>query len=124
MTKNDHIGTIGEGLAWEYLKNKGYQILAKNYRQKFGEIDIIVRAPDLTLVFIEVKTLIMKTGGGFSPEDNFTKQKSNKVKRICEFFAAKYPNLIDEDAGWRIDVIALEILKADGSIFLRHYQNI
>ena len=52
-----NIGKIGENKACEYLKNKGYRIIDRNYREKFGEIDIIAVSRDLTLVFVEVKTI-------------------------------------------------------------------
>lgn len=123
------IGKIGEDQACTYLEKKGYRILNRNYKRKFGEIDIIARAPDLRLIFIEVKTFLIKSKsqkGRLLPEDNFTTQKRNKVKRICEFFANKYSNLIDQESGWQIDLIAIEI---DGSsenakISIRHYENV
>lgn len=100
MKKSD-IGRIGEEKACEFLINRGYKILERNYWRKFGEIDIIARAPDRTLIFIEVKALLIKkefsSENAFSPEDNFTTQKYNKVKRMCEFFAAKNEELIDEE---------------------------
>src|ERR1700722_12923328 len=111
MKKSD-IGRIGEEKSCEFLTKRGYEILEKNYWQKFGEIDIIARASDGTLIFIEVKALLIKkefsSENGFSPEDNFTTHKYNKVKRICEFFAARHEELVDEEVGWRIDLIAVE----------------
>ena len=50
------IGHINETKACKYLINKGYKILARNYRLKFGEIDIIC-SKDKTIIAIEVKTL-------------------------------------------------------------------
>lgn len=52
------IGQIGESSVAQYLTDKKYKILEKNYRTKFGEIDLITRAPDRTLVFVEVKFFI------------------------------------------------------------------
>ena len=48
-------GRAGESTAEEYLAVRGYDILEKNYRNRFGEIDIIAKDGE-TLVFIEVKT--------------------------------------------------------------------
>jgi putative endonuclease len=129
MNKNNEIGKIGEDKACEYLKNKEYRILNRNYRQKFGEIDIIARAPDLRLIFIEVKTLLIKSGfkdRGLIPEDNITTQKYNRVKKICEFFANKYPKLINEKVGWQIDLIAIQIIEMteNQKFSIRHYENI
>ena len=56
------IGSLGEKIAQEYLKNKGYQILDRNYSFRIpaspqkGEIDIIAKKEDI-ISFIEVKTL-------------------------------------------------------------------
>ena len=123
MNKNIETGKIGEEKACEYLMKKGYQIINRNYWKKFGEIDIVARAKDKTLVFIEVKTLLMKSSNGFMPEDNFTTQKYRIVKRTCSYFAANHPELIDDDLGWRMDLIAIEILP-DGKFSIRHYENV
>ena len=130
ITKKSKIGQIGEEIASNYLENKGYEIIVRNYRKKFGEIDIISRSSNSILVFVEVKTLFsakhVKQENFLSPEDNFTTQKSNKVKRTCEFFAAKYPELIEEEKGWRIDLIAIEISDEsnDEEPIIRHYENV
>jgi len=127
-----NVGKTGENKACEYLENKGYRIIDRNYREKFGEIDIIAVSRDLTLVFVEVKT-IDKSGksaihlpdgqiAGLEPEDNLTKSKLMKLKRICQMFSAKHPELIDEKRGWRIDLLALT--KLDKDYVINHYKNI
>ena len=55
MAKHNQLGRSGEELASSYLQAKGYEILARNYRFKRAEIDIIAQLGKL-LVFIEVKT--------------------------------------------------------------------
>jgi len=52
---NQHVGAHGEELAVAYLTRNGYEILARNYRCKGGEVDIIARDAK-TVVFVEVKT--------------------------------------------------------------------
>ncbi len=49
------IGAFGERVALDYLKNKGYELVAKNYQSGYGEIDLIVKNKEY-LVFVEVKT--------------------------------------------------------------------
>jgi putative endonuclease len=49
------LGHKGEGLAVDYLKQKGYSIIQRNFKTSLGEIDIIAKHEE-TLVFIEVKT--------------------------------------------------------------------
>ena len=58
-------GSRGEEEAARYLGQKGYQILERNHRTKFGELDIIASDKE-TLVFVEVKTKIGEDFG--SPE--------------------------------------------------------
>ena len=62
MEHNDY-GKRGEVLARDYLKKKGYKILATNYQKKVGEIDIIAETRD-NICFIEVKT---RTEGAMLP---------------------------------------------------------
>jgi putative endonuclease len=125
--KKQTVGSVGEEIAAKYLTGKGYKVLFRNYRQKFGEIDIIARSPDCEIIFIEVKTLLMnlmKFSNCRIPEDNFTTQKRRTVNRMCEFFAARYPQLINEEVGWRIDLVAVEIFEDGSPSIIRHYENI
>ena len=55
MTDTLRLGERGEALAWNFLRNRGYSIVEKNYRTRFGEMDVVARK-DGVLVFIEVKT--------------------------------------------------------------------
>lgn len=55
MNNNQLLGKLGEDNAVKYLKKNGYKIIQRNYRCKFGEIDIIAQKKHV-LVFIEVKT--------------------------------------------------------------------
>ena len=131
MNNNSQTGKTGEDLACDYLKRKSYKILERNHRQKWGELDIITIAPDKTLVFVEVKTLRMfhvKQYGNDSaiaallPEENLTKAKLEKVKRTSQMFADQHPELIKEDKGWRIDLIAITLTDKENQI--NHYENI
>jgi len=120
------IGKIGEDFSCEYLVRRDYKIVARNYRKKFGEIDIIAQSNDKTLVFYEVKTVVEKPGFPIqlSPEDNLTFRKIQKMRRIAHFFAAQNPYLINEDKGWRIDLVAI-VLRPDETIKkIQHYENI
>jgi putative endonuclease len=59
---SDHrrgLGAAGERLAAEHLIRRGYTIIERNFRVRFGEIDIIAH-DDRTLVFCEVKTLLLR----------------------------------------------------------------
>lgn len=125
-------GNIGEDLACAYLVKKGYKIIVRNYRKKFGEIDIIGRERDGTLVFIEVKALFEGGVGStnLSPEDNLTSAKLVKFKKICAAYANRHPDLINDKRGWRMDLLAIKLKNAAIAVAglkdceISHYENI
>lgn len=126
--ENISIGKLGEDLACEYLVKNGYGVLKRNCRQNWGEIDIVCKAKDGTLVFYEVKTLNGDEAAlaCLTPEDNLTASKLKKLRRTCEIFASKNPELVDDGAGWQIDLLAIVLTgpgQARGYV-VRHYENI
>ncbi len=133
MKDKSTTGRLGEDIACDYLKSKGYSIIRRNYRAKIGEIDIVAKSPDRTLVFVEVKTL-EKSGNPatrlsdgqapeLEPEDNMTRSKIHKFKRICELYLTHYPEKINERMGWRTDLVAISLVK-ENEPKIRHYENI
>ena len=121
MTHKSDLGQFGENLTCEYLVKKGYKIIDRNFRQKWGELDIISKAPDRTLVFVEVKAM-QENPEGLRPEEQLTKSKLQKLKRTASLYAGHYPELVKDDKGWRIDLLALTI--NGESCDIRHYENI
>ncbi len=109
MTYKSQLGQLGEDLACEYLVKKGYKIIDRNFRQKWGELDIIAKSPDKTLVFVEVKTMTDNGSEGIQPEDQLTRAKLEKLKRTASLCAGHYPELVNDDKGWRIDLVALRL---------------
>jgi putative endonuclease len=101
MTRdNQRLGKWGEEAVAVYLAARGYQILARNARTPYGEIDIITKQGDIT-IFVEVKTL--RSSKNFFPEQNVTARKQAHMLACAEHYAAE--NAIDH---WQIDVIAVE----------------
>ncbi|HEY5220898.1 MAG TPA: YraN family protein [Candidatus Paceibacterota bacterium] len=124
--KNIETGKIGENIAYKYLLNNMYLILARNHKERFDEIDIIARHRDGTLVFCEVKTLTAQRGsslGGFMPEDNLSQMKRRKMIRAAQAFLIRNPGMAWENRGWQIDLIAI-VLRNGTFGDLRHYENI
>jgi putative endonuclease len=68
------VGRTGEDVAVQYLLQRGYYILERNYRCRFGEIDLVARDGD-TLTFIEVKTRRSRTFGPAAAAVTHTKQR-------------------------------------------------
>ena len=121
MAKNQEIGKLGEDTVVKHLQGLGWQILERNKMVPGGEIDIIAKEPKTKiLVFIEVKTQA-SVSSGFKPEDQYRLRKRRTTERSCQWFAGHFPELIDEDAGWRIDLITAVLSGEDPQI--SHYKN-
>ena len=107
--KRGELGSRGEQLAVEYLIDRGYTILHRNYRRKFGEIDIIARHQK-TLVFAEVKT---RSSTLFdTPAAAVTLKKQQQISRVAEDYLARN-NLHDRAA--RFDVLSV-ILRGEEAV--------
>ena len=134
MTYRTNLGNFGEDFACKYLVDKGYKIIERNFRKPWGEIDIIAKAPDKTLVFIEVKTLRQSSGLAkeeqLQPEDQLTNSKLQKLKRTASLYAGHRQELIKDEKGWRIDLIALTLQETSGQAInekgcdIKHYTKI
>ena len=74
------LGDEGESTSVDFLKTKGYKILERNYRSKFGEIDIIAKEKDM-LCFVEVKTRSSLTFG--LPQEALIKKKRKHISRAA-----------------------------------------
>ncbi|MFA5173205.1 MAG: YraN family protein [Candidatus Paceibacterota bacterium] len=130
MAKHIEIGRKGEEIACGYLLKKGYKLVERNYREKYGEIDIIAINKAKILVFVEVKTLKIANIAevdnsaklGITPEDNLTGVKLAKVRRTAEFYANSHPEFIKEGKGWQIDLLAI-FSEEEGRYLIRHYEN-
>ena len=95
-------GQAGERLALGFLKKKGFRILKKNYRNTFGEIDIVAEEKG-QLVFVEVRTL--KSWQRHLPEETVGPKKQQKISRTAMAYI--------QEKGWedrpaRFDVIAVK----------------
>jgi putative endonuclease len=117
------LGKIGEEIAAEFLKKKGYKILDRNYKFQIpgdlqrGEIDIVAKKGGI-ICFVEVKTLKNPKIEIF-PEDKINFSKKRKLIATAESWLFK--NKIPLDSKWQIDVISIEIKKEKTKIF--HFEN-
>jgi putative endonuclease len=99
------VGALGEQLATDHLVGLGLQILTRNWRCRYGELDLIAVDPTTnTVVFVEVKT---RTGDGFGGlAQAVTAQKARRLRRLTALWLAT------QDERWaaiRIDVIGVRI---------------
>jgi putative endonuclease len=98
-------GDAAEDRALQYLQTQGLQLLQRNYRtpgRGGGEIDLIVRDVDGTLVFVEVRKRVNASHGGALASITFVKQR-----RIV-FAARHYLLKLRQPPPCRFDVVALE----------------
>ena len=97
------LGVRGETMACDELESRGYSIVERRFRTRFGEIDVIANDGG-TLVFVEVKT---KTDSSFSdPVESVTKRKQQRLVSMAEQFLAS--SRITE-MPCRFDVVTVDI---------------
>jgi len=93
-------GNAAEADAAAFLIKKGFEIIDTQYRNKFGEIDIIAKDGE-EFVMVEVKARHDHEFG--YPEESVTKSKLRKIGIVGAMFMDDF-----SDSEWRIDVIAIE----------------
>lgn len=142
------LGYLAENIAARYLEGRGYEILDKNYRKPWGEIDIVALQPrpsqdeqadERIVVFIEVKANKQETAG-FNPEIRADWNKMQKIKRTAMLYmeqemgdtspirSRKDPQRTSASYGlnreWQIDVIAVTFDLANKKAKLKHFKNV
>lgn len=148
-TNRKILGDFGEDVCCGYLEYIGSKIIERNFFTKFGELDVIAKSSDKTLLFIEVKTLDLRQNRlksyaesyphlngkvmeyvrqlkeanriDFMPEDEMSQKKIGNFKRISEWYANKNNTLVNK-TGYRLDFAAITLF--DDYISLRYYKNI
>jgi putative endonuclease len=81
-----HLGRTGEDLALAHLQRLGYELVVRNHRTRWGEIDLIVHDGS-TLVFVEVKTR-RASGSGRGPWEALHERKRTQVRRMAAAYLA------------------------------------
>ncbi len=109
------IGAWGEEMAADWLAERGYQIVARNVRTPYGEIDIVAQQGDVT-IFVEVKTLT--SSSNFFPETNITRAKQQHMHDCAQHYSAEHE--IDH---WQVDAIAVEG-KPRAKPIITHFENV
>jgi len=122
-----YIGSLGERIAEKCLRDKGYQILDRNYCFRLpgspqkGEIDIVAKKADI-ISFVEVKTLRLTSfvwGKAFSPEVKVNFGKQRKLIKTAESWLMT--KKIPLNSKWQIDVISVMIKGRKARI--SHFEN-
>ena len=95
-------GALAEDRALAYLERQGLAAVVRNYRCKGGEIDLIMRAADDTLVFVEVRKRSGRGFGGAAASITTAKQRHVLIA------ASHYLATLDALPPCRVDVVALD----------------
>ena len=112
MSTTREAGDRGEAMAAEYLRENGYELLASQFRCRFGEIDLIARRGDI-LCFVEVK--LRKNDRFGAASDAVTAVKQEKLRKAAASWLASH----ECEAPARFDVI--EVYTETGRI--NHIEN-
>ena len=94
------LGRWGEALAADHLRRAGYQLLAANWRSRFGEIDLIAADREY-LCFVEVK---LRKSAAFGGAGEFVgRRKQDKLRLTAELYLSQHPTRLQP----RFDVIEI-----------------
>ena len=100
MGRNNQVGAWGEEIAAEFLRRRGFRILAHSWRSRFGEIDLIA-VKDRFLVFVEVK--LRKNDKFARAVEYVDARKQEKLRITAEYYLAEHPTELQP----RFDVIEI-----------------
>jgi putative endonuclease len=125
MSRKD-IGALGERIAAEYLRRKGFTLVDKNVARKTGELDVVMRN-GATMHFVEVKTVLCyefpaaeSTEDAYDPADNLHPQKIRKVARTAEWYVMQN----DWEGEWQVDGALVWLRERDGLARVRYLPQI
>ncbi|MGL5379820.1 YraN family protein [Clostridium sp.] len=114
---NKDIGNYGETLAFNYLRKNGYYILKRNFRNRFGEIDLICKKNDI-IIFVEVKSRYSSLYG--TPLESITYSKQKQIINLCNFYIT-LNKLYQYNC--QFDVIEVFLNKDNNLFLINHIQD-
>lgn len=114
------LGFLAENIAARYLEGQGYEVLERNYRQPWGEIDLITCKAD-TVVFVEVKANRQEFRGDFDPETRIDSRKLSKITKTAAFYLARWEN---HAMPWQVDVVSVTFDSAKQKAKIKHFKNV
>ncbi len=111
-------GASGEDLVAGYLERKGWTVVARNWRCRVGEIDLVARDPDGVFVVCEVKA---RRGHGFGePLEAITYAKVRRLRELAACWAREQPGGVP---ALRVDALGV-LWHADGTASVQHVRGI
>jgi putative endonuclease len=109
-------GSRGESLAAEFLMKKGFEIVARNYRHRRAEIDLIIRR-DNWIIFVEVKTRSSVSFG--QPEEFVTALQARRIYDAAEeyIFSNNWLGHV------RFDIVSVKLRGNSGEPEIEHFED-
>ena len=122
QNRRQRVGAWGEALAAAFFERLGYNVVARNIRTPYGEIDLVVRQPDGGTVFVEVKT---RTSGSFGyPEEAVDARKLAHIISSAQAYMLDQPG--EAEQSWRIDVVSIQGRPGEKfeDVRIEHFENV
>jgi len=113
------LGRLGEDLALEHLERLGFRRVARNYRTRFGELDLIV-CDDDTIVFVEVKARRVSASAGTAVE-SVPQRKQRQVRGMAAAWLVECTGR-PRSRDLRFDVVAVTVDDAGALVRLDHLE--
>ncbi len=110
-TYNHSKGNKGEDVACKFVVSKGFEIVERNYRRAWGEIDIIAKK-DNVVHFFEVKSVTSdynETLGGHKPEENVHNFKIRHIRRMIETYLEEKCDGFETDFSFHVLCVFLNM---------------
>lgn len=111
------LGDRGERMAAKFLRKQGFKILARQYKTRMGELDLIARDRDV-VVFVEVKTRRSNAAG--HPVEAITPAKQAKLTQLALAFLKQH-DLLNHPA--RFDVVTVYWKDGEKTPTVEHFQD-
>lgn len=97
----DNIGLRAEQQACSYLADRGYKVIGRNFRSRYGEIDIIANH-ESTLVFVEVR--YRRHGSLVTPSESVNWTKIKRLRLAIRDFLSRHHGLVCDGDSIRVDL--------------------
>jgi putative endonuclease len=115
-----HLGRLGERLAAEHMVRRGFRILERNYRTRWGELDIVAFDGHI-LSFCEVKTRRLAAGAALGPFDSIRGRKRARVRKMAGIWLAEHSDRAFAPV-IRCDAIGVTFDRDDRLVSLEHLE--
>lgn len=116
------VGALGEEIASRFLVKRGFKVIDRNYRKKWGEIDLVANKEN-KIFFIEVKSVsyAFNGDGSYRPEDNVHPEKIKRLYRTIESYLMEKRQ---QNSEWSLGVIAVFLDEENKESQVRYTENI